>query len=79
MKEIEESRVVSLKKNLRRKLMSHLTGFNFVDIQRCYFVYPETLQIQEVIKKYIITGAQYCISVKMKKNPFEIRRNTQRK
>lgn len=41
--QVEDFRVSYLKKNLRRKLMTHLTGFNYTEINRRYVVYPVTL------------------------------------
>ena len=30
-----------------------MTGFSFLEIQRRYYVYPDTLKLEEVIEKYI--------------------------
>ena len=49
----EDVRVSHLKKNLRRKLMTHLTGFNYTKVDRCYVVYPETLEIEDLIHKHV--------------------------
>ena len=42
----EDVRVSYLKKNLRRKLMTRLTGFNYTEVNKRYAVYPETLEIE---------------------------------
>ena len=49
----ENVRVFCLKKNLRRKLMTHLTGFNYTEANRRYVVYPETLETEDLIHKHL--------------------------
>ena len=47
----EDVKVCYFKKNLRRKLMNRLTGFNYTEVNRRYAVYPETLEIEDLIHK----------------------------
>ena len=49
----ENVKVSYLKKNLRRKLMTHLTGFNYTEVHRRYVVYPETLETEDLIHKHV--------------------------
>ena len=42
-----------MKKNLRRKLITHLIGFNYTEVNRRYVVYPETLEMEEPIHKHV--------------------------
>ena len=48
----EDVRVSYLKKNLRRKLMTHLIGFNYAEVNRRYVVYSETLEIEDLIHSF---------------------------
>ena len=52
-KSIDNKSITSLKKNLRRKIMNNLVGFNFIDVNRRYFVYPETLKIDNVVVRFL--------------------------
>ena len=42
-----------MKKNLIRKLVTHLAGFNYTEVNKCYVVYPATLEIEDLIHKHV--------------------------
>ena len=65
---VEESRIVSLKKNLRRKLMNHLTGFEYIEINRRYFIYPDTLELKSIVEKHILLQKEYEEATKCSDN-----------
>ena len=62
--QVEDVRVSYLKKNLRRKLMTHLTGFNYTEINRRYVVYPETLEIEDLIHKHVQLQKEFDAVIK---------------
>ena len=49
----KDFRVFYFKRKLRKKLMTHLTGFNYTEFNRCYVVYPETLEIEGLFHKHV--------------------------
>ena len=50
---IEKAIAASLKKNLKRKILTSMAGFNFVEMNRKNFIYPETLKLKETIKQLL--------------------------
>ena len=45
--------------NLRRKLESNLNGFNFIQIQRKLFVYPDTLQMEDLVTRFVLLKKEH--------------------
>ena len=60
----EDVRVSYLKKNLRRKLMTRLTGFNYTEVNKRYAVYPETLEIENLIHKPVQLQKEFDVVIK---------------
>ena len=60
----EDVRVCYFKKNLRRKLMTCLTGFNYTEVNRRYTVYPETLEIEDLIHKPVQLQKEFDVVIK---------------
>ena len=50
---IEKAIAASLKKNLKRKILTNMAGFNFAEMNRRNFMYPETLKLEETIKQLL--------------------------
>ena len=50
---IEKAIAASLTKNLKRKILTNMAGFNFVEMNRRNFIYPETLKLKETIKQLL--------------------------
>ena len=59
----EDVRVSYLKKNLR-KLMTHLTGFNYTEVNRGCVVYSETLEIEDLIHKHVQLKKEFDAVIK---------------
>ena len=57
----EDFRISYLKKNLRRKLMTHFTGFNDTEVNRHY---PETLEIENLIQKHVQLQKEFDADIK---------------
>ena len=57
----EDFRISYLKKNLRRKLMAHFTGFNDTEVNRHY---PETLEIENLIHKHVQLQKEFDADIK---------------
>ena len=55
----DENEIQCLKKNLRRKLESDFNGFNFINIQRKLFVYPDTLQMDDLVTRFVLLQKEH--------------------
>ena len=64
LKDNQAEDVCYLKKSLRRKLMTHLTGFNYTEVNKHYVVYPETLEIEDLIHKHVQLQKEFDAVIK---------------
>lgn len=60
----KDVKVSYLKKNLRRKLMTYLTGFNYPKVNRLNVVYPETLEVEDLTHKYVQVQKEFDAVIK---------------
>ena len=60
----EDVTVSYLQKTLRRKVMTHLTGFNYTKMNRLCVVYSESLEIDDVIHKHVQLEKEFDAVIK---------------
>ena len=53
-RDVDKSEIFQTKKNLRRKIETNIQGFQFLNVHEKLLINPESLIIEEVIKKYIL-------------------------
>ena len=51
-RDVDKSEIFQTKKNLRRKIETNIQRFQFLNVHEKLLIYPESLIIEEVIKKY---------------------------
>ena len=44
--------------------MTHLTGFNYTEVNKHYVVYPETLEIEDLIHKHVQLQKEFDAVIK---------------
>ena len=51
--DVTAEQIKNTKKNLRQRIEQSLHGYNFVTVQRQFYIYPDTLLIQNVVVELI--------------------------
>ena len=70
--QVEDVRVSYLRKNSRRKMMTHLTGSSYTEINRRYVVYPVTLEIEDLIHKHVQLEKEFDAVIKCNEEEKEL-------